>query len=395
VQYEVFRAEDWQAEYSDEDEYSDLDEDGGSENTGDSEGYDGGYGETVTQGNAILDENGKAVIHFTAKAPDNEDAMQAQVFTANVTVTDASGREVEGDGRARVTTGDFHISVEPKGYVGAPGKATQVTLTAKDYEGKPRANVPIRLESGYWQWQKTKSDGDAEKEEGEKDDAEKDGVEKDDDYQFQLMSVRNAVTDKYGKATVSIMPMKTGELRLNASAQDGEGHNIRARAELWAANDEGGDFETEYPDLALLTDKKRYNPGETARVLINADRIGQTALLTIEGEKIYRAISVPIKRHSTVVQVPILTTYGPNVFLAACYVNDKRFASSEIPLRVALPQQQVAIEVRPDRTKYQPGDKITYQVQTTDKQHRPVPCEFSFGVVDESIYALQEDDPNI
>ena len=63
---------------------------------------------------------------------------------------------------------------------------------------------------------------------------------------------------------------------------------ILGRASLWVTSDQGGDLDTTYNDLSLLTDKRHYNPGDTARVLLNSSHIGQTVLLTIEGDKIQR-----------------------------------------------------------------------------------------------------------
>jgi uncharacterized protein YfaS (alpha-2-macroglobulin family) len=147
--------------------------------------------------------------------------------------------------------------------------------------------------------------------------------------------------------------------------------------------------------LSLLTDKRRYGPGDTARVLVNAARTGQTVLLTVEGERVYRTFTLRITKRSTVVDVPVRAEYGPNVTLAACYVRDKKYATSETPLRVSVPERELTVTVQADRETYQPGDTITYAVQTRDSAGRPAPCELSFGVVDESIYALREDDPRL
>ncbi|MES2459962.1 MAG: hypothetical protein V4671_05205, partial [Armatimonadota bacterium] len=51
------------------------------------------------------------------------------------------------------------------------------------------------------------------------------------------------------------------------------------------------------------------------------------------------------------------------------------------------------VTVTPDKPKYEPGQSATYAVRITDTRGRPVAgCPFSLGVVDESIYALREED---
>ncbi len=378
VKYTVLRAPDWAAR--DAADYGDEDD----EDAGEYENEYGGSGEMVQEGAATLDENGHAIIRFTAAQADEKSgaensegeadsdfgAPQEQVYTAQVTVVDASGRETEAEGAARVAAGDFRLTARPAGYVAAPDQPSVVTITAKDFEGRPVKGATVELESGYQKWSAASRKS-----------------------EYEMASQQRAVTGDDGTARVTITPPRAGELRLKARARDAKGRAIEDETELWVTGEDGGDLNAQYGDLSLLTDKKRYRAGETARVLVNTERAGQTALLCIEGPKIFRAWLVPLRRKSTVLRVPVLAGYGPNVFLTACAVRDKKFARSEAPLRVDVPQREIKVAIRADRAKYRPGDKVTYQVQTTDARGAGVPCEFSFGVVDEAIYALREDDP--
>lgn len=386
VQYEVLRAPDWQSEYAasyraSEDAADDTDED----NSG--EGEAGAYssGEMVSEGHATLDANGHAIIHFSTDEDQGTDenrrhgyegegdsgTAQAQMYSVHVTVKDAGGREITSEGSVRVTAGDFHLSVIPEGYVATPGQPTHIQLVAKDYDGHPVPKLPLDLESGFQHWNATKAK-----------------------TEFKQIGVRRTVTGADGKATISLTPPQSGELVIKASARDARRHQIEAQTDLWVSGRDGAEMDTDYNDLTLLTDKRNYRPGDTARVLINARSAGQTILLAVEGSKIYRAFTVPARRRSTMVEVPVLAGYGPNVFLSACYVKDKKFERSETPLRVTVAARQVTVKIQPDKWKHQPGDKITYAVQTLDNKGRPVPCEFSFGVVDEAIYAIRPDTPN-
>lgn len=364
LKYTVDRSPDWSAEYAGEEDFDPEEEavPGGE--------YEGGYGETVTEGETTLDENGKAAIRFPANVPSTPDAPQVQIFTLNAAVTDSAGREVTADGRASVAAGDFRLAVLPEGYVAEPGKPVNVFVIARDHEGRPVPNTPITLETGYERWRNNI-------------------------YSHERVGTEQAVTGADGRAVVSITPPHDGELRLRAVAKDAKGREIHDRAELWVAGDAGGDLQTEYADLSLLTDKRRYRSGDVARVLINSARTGQTILLTVEGSRVYRSFTVPMRTRSVVLRVPIYAGYGPNVFLAACYVRDKRFAQtrSDTLLRVEVPERALKVTVQADRKKYEPGDQITYRVETRDARGRPAPCELSLGVVDESIYALREDDP--
>ncbi len=375
--YTVTRAPDWASLYADADDSADEDGD-------DAASYADYSGEIISEGDVTLDANGHAIIRFEAQQNDGttdetddaaandifSDAPQDQIYTAQLAVTDPAGREVEASGTVPISAGDFRLQTQTDGYFAAPGQQTNVTVNANDFNGKAVANAPIELSCVYRNW-----DADNNK------------------WQDEHTQTLRGTTDAGGIAKIAITPPHEGVWTLSAQTQDAKGRDIVATRTLWISGSEGGDYDAPYSSLALLTDKKRYRSGETAHVLLNAEQSGGTALLTIEGSKLFRSWLVPLTHHSTAFTVPISSDYGPNVTLAACTVRGKKFASSEAPLRVEVPQRSLRVNIQSDRAKYAPGDKITYQVQTTDFAGKPVAANLSFGVVDESIYALQEDDP--
>ena len=440
VHYSIYSSPDWSSEFADAnaDTMDSNNEDGKDSGSSDEDNNsadqmsrmghfrsDNYYGSHVQDGNVTLDENGRAIVSFKGESAksrrqrkdqsnkdtsdvqsiyDAENGPQEQIYTCSATVTLQEGREVEATGEARLARGAFRLTVAPDGYVAAPKIATNVTLAAHDFDGNSVPNVKVSLEMGYENWKKGQ-------------------------YTYTKVGILEGITGTDGRAFIPVIPPRAGTLLLKARAFDADRHLVLGRASLWVTGDQGGDLDTTYEDLSLLTDKRRYKPGETARVLLNCAHLGQTVLLTVEGERVQRVDTIEIKTRSTVIHVPILAQYGPNVFLAACYVQNKHYAQSETPLRVAMPQNELKVTViankeaenreniaayiaadksdsklnhRPELkirknsaalAHYSPGERITYSIQTTDKQGRPAPCELSFGVVDEAIYALREDDP--
>jgi uncharacterized protein YfaS (alpha-2-macroglobulin family) len=378
VHYYVYRDADWSAEYgnaSDDDEY----ESGYRDSA-----YSNYYGESVGEGEVTLDENGKAIVRVRTdirhpegvaeglKTEGEEFIPQVESYTLTASVTDPSQRPVEGEGVATVAAGDQTASVSPEGYVAVPGKPTQVFVTLRDAKKNPVPGIPVEISAAYDEW-------DAKK---------KQSVTK------PLGTSQTATTGEDGRAILAVTPTRTGELRLTATTKDSGGRSIRAEASLWVASDGGENLNTDYGDLSLLTDKRKYLPGETARVLVNTSRTGQSVLLSVEGDRVYQTITLPVRKRSTVVRIPIQEAWGPNVVLVANYVRDKRFASSETPLRVTLAARDLQVKVEPiGGDKYHPGDRVTYSVTTKTASGQPVAADFALGVVDESIYALREDDP--
>lgn len=368
VRYTVVRAPDWMSDSEAEEDESEA------ESYGEGEGESG---EIVEEGETVLDANGHAVIRFTPKAGevvaerDAESAPATQMYTVQATVEDAAKREVEAEGRVSVAAGDFRLQVRAAGYLGAPNRAVPVSIEAIDWKNRPVAKAAVEIESRYLQWNA-------------------DGRPK-----YFGRRVQTIVTDSKGRASLSLVPLQNGEWRLTARARDAQNRTVWDSTSLWITDDSGGDFASPYGDLSLLTDKKNYRVGETARVLLNTSKVGQTALLSVEGPRLFRVWTVPLTRRSTILRVPILREYGPNVVLNACAVRDKSFVQSSVPLRVQVPERAMQVSVRAEKAKYLPGATALYHVQTRDDKGAPVACEFSLGVVDEAIYALREDDPRL
>lgn len=335
------------------------------------------YGESIGEGKVKLDQNGDAVIRCSSALPDDPDAPPLYNITLHTKVNDPSGRASFTTAKVKVSTGNLSVHVQADGFMAVPpGRPTSLMVAVVGTDGRPAPGVPVTLELAYERWRHNA-------------------------YTPMPAGRISLVTDASGRASQSYTPTSKGELRIDASCRDTAGRIVRNRCSLWVTPETGGDMEAEYSDLSLLADRHRYQPGDTAQILVNTVRTGQTVLLTIEGNRVMAAFTVPIRSRSTLVRVPIKPEYGPNVQLAACYVFHQRMANSQIALRVAMPQHEVRVQVMPDRKampgglpRYAPGDTIAYTIRTTDTHGRPMPSEVSLSVVDESIFALRKDDPN-
>ncbi|HLJ54419.1 MAG TPA: alpha-2-macroglobulin family protein, partial [Chthonomonadaceae bacterium] len=373
VKYHVSSSPDWSSEYDTDSSDEDTGEPFSEPGVGRRHEY---YGASVVEGETRLGANGKAVVTFSTESPDRPKFMRAaENYTLSATVTEGEDREAEADGVALVTPGDFKLLATPQGYVAAPGQPTAFALVAKDYDNKPVPSVAVEVEVGYQTWTRS-------------------------NLLFKRTELQNVTLGPDGRFQLSVTPQRAGDMVVKLRGYDSQRRLIVGRGSLYVAADGGGDLDTEYADLAILTDKRKYSAGGTARVVVNAQRTGETVLLTIEGERLYHQQTVPMDRKTRVIYVPVKREFGPNAFISACYVRDKHIAQSSASLRVATPQQELHVEVTADRRadrlplpRYGPGDKITYRVRTTDAAGRPAPAELSLGVVDESIYALKEDDP--
>ena len=385
VSCDIYSSPDWYSEFDygddpDDSETSDLE----ANSSPDFRAYKEEYGEMISHQEIKLDNNGNGVVRIPVKVTASADGPQSINYNISATITEASGREVGVSSSVSIVPGEFRLNIRRDGYLAKPGTPFDITLVTREYDGKPRPNVTVDLETGYEKYITDPQHPNTGK------------------MIYNRVNHQSVITDSTGRAIVHITPPRNGEMRLIARTKDPNGREIRSRSSIWVSDDSGADLDTEYGDLSLMADHRSYQPGSTARVLLNASRIGETALVTVEGLKIYKVLTVPILNRSTILQIPVLESYGPNVSLSACYVANKHFARSEINIRVSIHSRLLNVSVKADResskpgatlARYKPGDKITYRIHTADSAGRPVAAECSLGVVDESIYALMEDDP--
>ena len=89
----------------------------------------------------------------------------------------------------------------------------------------------------------------------------------DDNLQTQVIEKHHLRTDSTGRASLVLKPGREGEYYIAAEADDRLGNCITSLAYLWVY---GGPLERweSYPmdDLKIVTDKRTYKPGDTARV---------------------------------------------------------------------------------------------------------------------------------
>ena len=337
------------------------------------EGAEYDYGEVIEEGNARTDAQGIAHLTVATKRPPevaeaqravSEEEAQDYRYVIEVTVTDPSRKEVTAEGSTIVTQGDFALLAHPLTYIAAPAQAVAVSVTAVDYDRRPVRGVQVEVAAGPEDWANQ-------------------------ELHFQVEARGRVTTDDAGKAVFRFAPRSEGEYRIEARATDRLGNHILSRSSLWVTGGWYSDLHTPYPELTIVADKAMYRKGETAVLLINSQLKGATALVTVEGPRLYERRLVALKGNSTKVELPIRPEFAPNCYFCVSLVRDKRFVNQEKQIKVSVEERRLRVTVKPDKERYSPGERATYQLTTADWQGRPVPAELSVGVVDESIYALQ------
>lgn len=353
VTYTVYRSQRW-SYWDGEEEYA---------------GEEGGfYGDVMHTGEGITDQDGALRFEFpTDQAP--EEGWEGDYnYAIEAEVSDQSDRVATGSGIVRVSAGEVALEARSSRYVAAPGETVEFTVKARDLEDRPVPGVDVSAAVVLEKWDGRRA-------------------------QEQELSRRSLRTGPEGEAALSVPLPQSGLVIVRLSTRDRRGNKVESSTSIWVSTADGGDFATHYPSLSIVPDKKLYKTGDTAQVLINTDRPGATALVAIEGHALLEYRSVLLKSRSTIVRFPIRKGCEPNVFVTACFVKNREFASSEARLNVNAGAHRLDVRIESDREVYHPGDTATFTIRTA-RAGKPQPAEVSFGLVDESVYAIREDEEN-
>lgn len=311
-----------------------------------------GYGEEADYGEGVTDASGRFTLRVTPRLPEND--TQDYVYQLEAEITDPGRLPASGRGSALVTRGTFRLELTPDRWVLPPGETAALRLRAVDYQNRPQAGLPVALLAGE-------------------------------------QEVARVTTDAQGRARVNLPVTRKGDLELTAKARDRLGNEVSQRETLWVTDGSFSAGDYGYAGLEVIPDRQTYRPGDTAQVLINVNEPGGTALVTLEGERLYETRVVPLTAKSNLERIPIRREYLPNVYVSVVTVRGRRFDHQDRMLRVSPQDYALNVSVTPDRQRVGPREPVTFTVRATDRRGRPVDAEVSLGLVDEAIYAIRED----
>ena len=169
--------------------------------------------------------------------------------------------------------------------------------------------------------------------------------------------------------------------------------NLLAATSHWVSGD---GVKSTPGSIEIVLDKQRYRPGETAEALVTFSDPVDQALFTLERDKVeqaglmtggagwYQAQRLAPRQWR--VRIPVKEEHGPNVTFSVAYVRGGDFVFENAGLQVIEPR--IALQFKADKDVYQPGEKVTLDVNAT-LDGKPVSTLVALGVVDEMIYVLQ------
>jgi uncharacterized protein YfaS (alpha-2-macroglobulin family) len=336
-----------------------------------------GFVEQISTGEGKTDANGQFVIEIPAELL-NENTSAIWQFEASV--LDESGQTITGRTSVTVHRGLVYVGVSPENYVGAAGIASNVNLTAVDWNSQAVAGQAIDVEVFERNWSSVQT---LDRVSGQ--------ITYDSEVEEVSVAQGSATTDANGRATFSYTPPRAGSYRIRATTTDSEGNIVTSSELQWVSGNEYVAWEaTNNNSIALIADQSSYDVGDTARLLIASPYQGSAeALISVERSGVLSSERVTIDSSAFTYELPILDNYAPNVFVSVFIVKGvdennpvASFRFGVTQLNVNTERKQLTLELVPDQETAGPGDTITYSVRTTNYLGEGVPSEVGLSLVD-------------
>jgi hypothetical protein len=198
--------------------------------------------------------------------------------------------------------------------------------------------------------------------------------------------------DSDGRAELKIKASAEGRYRLVYQATHGD--EAIEGGTLFTIRGPGFDGAAfEFGDLEVIPDKPEYRVGDTARLLINTNRVGSavSVFLRPSGSRYSRPQVLRLTGKSSVVEVPIAAGDAPNVFVEAATVSDGKLHTVVRQLAVPPESRVLTVDAAPSATAFLPGQEGSIKVRITTADGEPLVGEVTVAVYDKSVEALAAD----
>lgn len=292
---------------------------------------------------------------------------------------------------------DYIVGLDSESWYAKAGEATVVGLIVGT-DGKPKAGRPYKVEAYKSEWNSHRK-------------RVVGGF-----YSYDSKTVTTLVgtvctgtTDAKGKFVCKAQKLAPGSVIMQARTADSKGRETFAQAsmQIYAGGVDQWWAPSDSDRIDVLADKKNYQPGETAKLVIKSPFPASTVLVSIEREGVLDTYVREITRDNPVVEVPLKKHYAPNVFASVLAIrgrvgDPKPTALVDLAkpamklgyaeLRVGWKGHELKVALTPNKKRYTVREtaKVKVKLTTPDGAKLPDGTEVTFIAIDEALEKLRK-----
>ncbi|MCL2293753.1 MAG: alpha-2-macroglobulin, partial [Spirochaetes bacterium] len=218
-------------------------------------------------------------------------------------------------------------------------------------------------------------------------------------------SVQQIAIGRDNSGTIRVRPSVAGFYILRVSSQDREGRTALTELNFHVTGAGSGFWNMTNPDeLRLIPDQEMYEPGDTARILLQSTLPAGRYLITVEREGIFTQEVRHFTEPVSIIEIPIARNYVPVVYVSVASYSVRtgppthEYGTPDLDkprgffgmtrLRVDPRTRAFSINVESDRRTYRPGEEVTMTLTATRGGRPLANAELSLMVVDRGVLDL-------
>ncbi len=312
-------------------------------------------------------------------------------YTLEGEVTDLSRQAIAGRAPFRVDPAPWYIGIRrPPFFVGMDSGA-DTAIVAADLAGHAAAGVAVEVTLTQVQWHAVRR-------------AEGGSFYTWETEKREVPAGHWQITTA-GEPQPLHVPLRAGGyFVLRATATDPEGRKAQSTASFYVLGPGFTAWERfDHNRIDLVPEKKRYRPGEEARILIKSPWDSATALLTTEREGIRTHRTFHLRSTQETVVVPITDDAIPNIYVSVVLVKGRSGSYSPddasdpgkpayrvgyVQLEVDDASRRLAVAVKADREEYRPASRAHVDVSVRDAKGHGGAAEVTLWAVDYGVLSL-------
>jgi len=216
-------------------------------------------------------------------------------------------------------------------------------------------------------------------------------------------------TNARGLLICEAKPPQSGNLIAEARSDDGQGNQSYAYQEIWVPGSEEWWFSASDNDrMDLIPERKRYEPGERAKIQVRVPFREATLLVTVEREGILETFVQTVTGKSPVIEVPIQPRYAPNAFISVLAVRGRSGEAQPTALvdlgkpayklgitqvDVGWARHELNVKVATPKPVYRIREQVPVEVLVADTAGKPMKnADVTLAAVDEGLLSLMPND---
>ena len=306
-------------------------------------------------------------------------------ITANARVMDVNRQEWATSTSLLVHPSALYVGLKNEKYFVEKGDPIETDVIVVDHDGKAVAGKEVKLRTVRLEWSYKK---------GEYVTEERD--EQTCAHSSEADAKRCSFATKEG-----------GRYRITATVVDDRGRPNQTERTIWVS---GGkqpvSREVEQEEVTLIPNQKKYQPGDTAEILVQSPFYPAEAVLSVRRSGIVSTERFSLAGPTATVKVPIVDGHTPNLYVQVDVVgsterlDDKgnkvpklprrpAYAKGSLSLSVPAKLRTLSVQVTPRDKKLAPGGSTKLDISVRDAAEKPVAgAELAVVVVDESVLSL-------